>query len=318
MALLDRAPILICYDRSASARHAIDYAGTQFPHKPALVLNVWSAPVELVALGRDAGVIFTEESQQKLALEHAEEGCEIARNAGLVPTPVWARETSTGTAGTILEVADQHGVGVIVAGARGLGVVSSLFLGSVSHGVVHHAHRSVLVVPMGSDAELKSAGGDSVAREHPILACFDGSPGARHAIDELGRLLPTRSVLVLSIWSSPVGMAVHSMGREARKNEKRQKQIATASAAEGADCARQAGLDAVPLTASGSSEGTCRAILDAADERDARLIVLGARALGGIKALLLGSVSECVVRHARRAVLVVHAETLSSETHARR
>jgi nucleotide-binding universal stress UspA family protein len=46
-------------------------------------------------------------------------------------------------------------------------------------------------------------------------------------------------------------------------------------------------------------------ILCAAEETDAGLVVVGRRGLGGVKRLLMGSVSEGVVRHARWPVLVV-------------
>ena len=48
------------------------------------------------------------------------------------------------------------------------------------------------------------------------------------------------------------------------------------------------------------------AIVDAAEQLDAAAIVLGSRGLTGLKNVLLGSVSEGVVRHAGRPVLVVH------------
>src|SRR3712207_5328772 len=46
-------------------------------------------------------------------------------------------------------------------------------------------------------------------------------------------------------------------------------------------------------------------ILCAAEETDAGLVVVGCRGLGGVKRLLMGSVSEGVVQHARCPVLVV-------------
>ena len=41
-------PILICYDRSAGARHAIETAGSLFPVSKAIVLHVWS-PIAIIA-----------------------------------------------------------------------------------------------------------------------------------------------------------------------------------------------------------------------------------------------------------------------------
>jgi len=46
---------------------------------------------------------------------------------------------------TILQVAKELQVGLIVLGSRGLGGFKSLMLGSVSDGVLHHAHCPILV-----------------------------------------------------------------------------------------------------------------------------------------------------------------------------
>ena len=45
---LDTAPILLCYDRSAGARHAIEVAAAQLPGRKAIVLHVWS-PIAVLA-----------------------------------------------------------------------------------------------------------------------------------------------------------------------------------------------------------------------------------------------------------------------------
>ena len=47
---------------------------------------------------------------------------------------------------TIVDLAEDLGAGLIVVGSRGLGLVRRLLLGSVSEGVVHHAHCPVVLV----------------------------------------------------------------------------------------------------------------------------------------------------------------------------
>lgn len=141
------APILICYDRSDGARRAIEQAASLFPGARILVLNVWSFPVMVSAYGAGDATAYSRKSQEELAVRDAETGCAFARELGLDATPLTACGSSEGTWHTILRVADEHDVSLIVVGARGLTGLRSVFLGSVSHGVMHHAHRPVLVVP---------------------------------------------------------------------------------------------------------------------------------------------------------------------------
>jgi nucleotide-binding universal stress UspA family protein len=51
---------------------------------------------------------------------------------------------------------------------------------------------------------------------------------------------------------------------------------------------------------------TAEAILQVAEVRKADLIILGARGLGTLKGLLLGSVSHKVLQHASCPVLIIH------------
>jgi nucleotide-binding universal stress UspA family protein len=70
--------------------------------------------------------------------------------------------------------------------------------------------------------------------------------------------------------------------------------------------ARQAGFEAEGL--SQRAEGpTWETVLDAADEHGCSAIVVGSRGLTGLSAAL-GSVSNGVVHHSRRPVLVVPPE----------
>jgi nucleotide-binding universal stress UspA family protein len=58
-----------------------------------------------------------------------------------------------GVAGAILAVADELDANAIVVGTRGLTGLRSMLLGSVSHAVLQHANRTVIVVPSAAVAE---------------------------------------------------------------------------------------------------------------------------------------------------------------------
>jgi nucleotide-binding universal stress UspA family protein len=143
----------------------------------------------------------------------------------------------------------------------------------------------------------------------PTLFCFDGSEGSRAALAAAGRLLQPGPAVVLTIWetvalrmasqafaaSAPIDNEVELDGEE--------EAAARAAAEEGARLAREHGWDAQPrLVMAGRT--TWAAIVEVADELDARLIVCGTRGLSGIRGLVLGSVSSAVLHHAGRPVLV--------------
>jgi nucleotide-binding universal stress UspA family protein len=141
-------PTLFCFDGSEDSKQAIRVAAALLAGRRAVVLAVvqdarslppfaWVAPFSgieaLLADARAAG------------LRIAEEGAEVAAEAGLDATPLVVEATGP-VWPAITAAADQHAASIIVLGSRGLGGVSSALLGSVSTGVLHHADRPTLIV----------------------------------------------------------------------------------------------------------------------------------------------------------------------------
>jgi nucleotide-binding universal stress UspA family protein len=155
--------ILICYDGSEDAKAAIAQAGALFDGQPAIVLTVWERFTDRLArtpaaLGMVSGMGDTgdiDQATRKAAEETADEGAGLARQAGLDASPrIAERSFSISTA--ILGEADRANAGAIVLGSRGLGGVGSFFLGSVSHAVVQHADRAVVVIPSPAVAQRRN------------------------------------------------------------------------------------------------------------------------------------------------------------------
>lgn len=138
--------VLIAYDGSPGAAHAIEAAGSLFSGRPASVVCVWS-PI-LVGAPAVGGVpAYLSDLEPRLtenARETAEEGARLAREAGFDAETYTASESPTWLG--IVELAETLDVEVIVVGARGLSGFKSALLGSTSNGVLHHTTRPVLVV----------------------------------------------------------------------------------------------------------------------------------------------------------------------------
>lgn len=145
--------IVLAYDGSESAKHAIATAHDLLGDTPATVVHVWDPPANFLPVDPFGGLQTWSPSQvtelEAMILERANttlsQGVELARTTGFA-----AQGRLERTAGApwraILEAADELDAKLIVVGARGLSAVESLVLGAVSNSVVHHAKRPVLVV----------------------------------------------------------------------------------------------------------------------------------------------------------------------------
>jgi nucleotide-binding universal stress UspA family protein len=147
---------------------------------------------------------------------------------------------------------------------------------------------------------------DAANESGPVLFAYDGSDLAGHAITEAGRQLRAgRDALVLTIWEPfNVGfLPVGGTGFDAAGPDE-VKAAAEKTAAYGASLAEAAGFRAKTLTAEAAP--TWKGIIDAADSRNASLIVLGSHGRSGVTSLVVGSVASAVAAHSRRSVLIVH------------
>lgn len=147
----------------------------------------------------------------------------------------------------------------------------------------------------------------------PALICFDGSDDAAAAIAAAGEVLAPRVGVVLTVWepvaswapSDPATILSAPLSRLASKEldlDEISEDVARELVQRGVELATVAGFRAEGRLEKGRP---WRMIRKAAEELDAKPIVLGARGLGRVESMLLGSVSIAVVFHAQRPVLIV-------------
>lgn len=139
-----------------------------------------------------------------------------------------------------------------------------------------------------------------------ILICYDGSPDAARAIAAAAALLgPRRAVVVdvLPLMTPAESVAATSSVVPGNAFEGLNEAEARRIADRGAELARSAGFHAEPRGELAGSRW--ERIVDLAEEVDAAVIVMGTRALTGVKKIFETSLSQQVAEHSTRPVLIV-------------
>lgn len=193
---------------------------------------------------------------------------------------------------------------LIVVGSRGLGGFPGLLLGSVSQQVAAHADVPVAVIPR----DLSTAGDGS----RTVVVGIDGSEASvralRWAVDEARlRQVPLTAVYVYRSLREGAPFDAFAGIEQQQLDELEARAGDTALAkldALLADAGDTSGVTIERRVDSGSPAKVLTA--DAADERT--LLVVGSRGRGGFRGLLLGSVSQQCLHHARGPVVVTPAE----------
>jgi len=149
-----RGPVLLCYDGSGEARHALERSAPLLAPAPARVVHVWLALSRVLLwspvfpspgpLAEPAAEI--DDACREAGTRIVDEGVVVARDAGFDAEPLLV-EGHHGTWRTIVALAEECDARAIVIGSHGSSPIASALLGSVAAGVVHHAGRPVIVVP---------------------------------------------------------------------------------------------------------------------------------------------------------------------------
>ena len=200
-------------------------------------------------------------------------------------------------ASQLLGKADEWKPDLIVVGSHGRSLLGRVLLGSVSQKVLHEANCSVRIA--------RGARHDGT-RPARIIIGIDGSAGATNAVDAvLARIWPRGSQvrLVNATWTVPpvtsARMAAPIADWISRENTRIQAALELATVK-----LQGAGLGVSSVV---EEEEPRRLLCEEAKTWEADCIFLGARGMGPMERLLIGSISSGVAAHAPCSVEVVRA-----------
>lgn len=191
----------------------------------------------------------------------------------------------------ILDTVRSSHADLVLLGARGLGQVKELLLGSVSHRVILHAPCSTLVVR------------DPVKQLRKVLLPIEGEEDAQTALNFLA-LNPFNhqvDIEVFSVWPQPQLPWPTTLGHttllETQALEEAQSKLDRIS-----DRLKKMNYVCRSLVGIGNPAMT---ILEQAKASQADLIMMGTHSRGGFSRFLMGSVSHSVLHQTPTPVLIV-------------
>jgi nucleotide-binding universal stress UspA family protein len=239
-------------------------------------------PLPVVASGK----AYVQEEMERLKVRSAQLISDVKQQLAALKLKATVTKSEGAVAPEILKHAPKHD-GLLVVGSKGADTLHQFMLGSVSTNLLSYATCPVLVVKQ-----------DAAPLRRIILAT-DGSVASAQALEfVLTKLQPNRStgkkgrvpIHVSVIHVEPSSWNPELMGVGHRSVERSVRKLL------------DAGFMAEPVYQLGKP---AKAIMQAASRQHAELIVMGAKGLGGIARILLGSVSTRVAEYAACSVLVV-------------
>jgi nucleotide-binding universal stress UspA family protein len=155
------APIVVGYDGSGKARHAIECAGALFPGRRAIIACVWGLSFELRAVYQLAApIVYDEDVARDHAEELSAEGCRIARAAGLDAVAETVPARNRDLARSLLDVADERRASLVALGAFERNGLQVRIRSALSEGVLRHSRHALLIVPAPPDVAIEPSDGE--------------------------------------------------------------------------------------------------------------------------------------------------------------
>lgn len=195
----------------------------------------------------------------------------------------------------VVSEAEKEKSSLIIMGRRGRTGLSRLMMGSTTARVIGHAVCNVLVVPHAAQIEFKN-----------IVVATDGSRWSAAAASEaIGLAKRNKAALTIvsvvpSEFLAPTDIDFGMTQRE--KFAEKEMQEAEKHAKAVKEAAQKEGIAATAFVMSGKPAD---AIVEAARDKKADLIIVGSHGRTGLDKLLMGSVAERVIVLSPCAVLVV-------------
>jgi nucleotide-binding universal stress UspA family protein len=275
-----RRTIVVGVDRSRSARVALEHAQRRAGSDGRLIVTTVVTPIS-DAFGSAVRGLRDDRRAAAQTL--------VDRLAAGVAVETETRVLDGSPAERLADLARETGADEIVVGSRRKGRVAAA-LGSVSHALLAHADQPVIVVPENA-ADTSGAEG-----RRSVVVGYDGSPQADAAV----AYAATRDARVVAVHAyEPVPDWLgrpryqwalddnQGRGRELLQPLEERGDVATSL------------LEGPPA----------RAIVAAADARDADEIVIGSRGFGRLRSIG-GSVSHAVLQEADRPVVVIPTDAV--------
>ncbi|WP_099040671.1 universal stress protein [Mycobacterium neglectum] len=281
--------IVVGVDGSAAAKFAVDWAARDAARRGAPLTLVHVVSSVLGSLSHAPLPTGVGKWQQQKAHEAVDEAMAVVaavqRDAG--PLDVQTEIYYSTAVPTLIDMS--KGAAMVVVGSRGHGAIGSL-LGSVSAGVIQHAHCPVAVIHDEDPLMPHPA-------QAPVLVGIDGSPTSELAtaiaFDEASR----RGVdlIALHAWTEfGVGdlLGMNWLTMKASEDAALAQRLA----------GWQENYPDVKVQRLVVCDHPARTLIDHSEA--AQLVVVGSHGRGGFAGMLLGSVSAAVVQSARMPVIV--------------